>query len=851
MSEPQDKWLALLEQLAEGSKVAWDTQDIADDAEQKLLDQLQQIEKIQRFFAAEQSPPSQAVEDQPKALFEWGHLWVTAPLGAGSYGEVYRAYDPVLNREVALKLLKPDQLAAFHSKLFIEEAQRIARVRNRHVLAIHGAGVHDGRAGFWSDLIEGTTLQQRARVSLAELLAVAAALADALKAVHEACLVHGDVKAANVMQDQHGQYVLMDFGAGLEHGTRDSNNHSVGSPMLMAPELFVEQPKSPASDIYALGSLLFKLATDQYPVQGKHVLDVAQAHQDRAYAAVSALRADLPRSMQQLLQALIDPEPQKRPSAAACAVRLEIIKTEPARRKKRRLVLGIMGSLSLGLVLAIGGLLVANAQRQKAEVERQKVTAVNDFLQQILGGASYFGKGREVRVADLLDFAANHMQTHFSSQPHTMAALNDSLGRSYQNLSIHDASLRHFKASLDWQRSLYGDDHENTWQAMMRHAKVLYILGDHEPALATYELIVDKTKDSAEHHNMYQMARMEQANVMSKMGELEAAEALFEKVLATVPRADQGNSNYRFLALTTLSDNLVKQSRYEEALAVNQQAWEVLMADPDHKPTNELVVLNAQGIIWSHLRRNEEAEQNHRKQLELAARYYGKNNDGYLRSLVNLGAVLYHQNKWQEALQTQQEALVLAQQVKGKNHAISVIMGINLANTFVALGEVESGEQLMRDTLIKANTVLGPDDLETLKLEYNLAELLNNLKRHEEAEVLAQQTWLKAKEALGETHLISLLTKDNWAISLTGQGRHAAATQAHVGLLNTMQQVFGEQSPYTQLVWQHVVDGLVAAGDGAAARDWQAQMLEVLQVQHGSEHPAVQTAKQRLQELTP
>ncbi|MGJ8663359.1 MAG: serine/threonine protein kinase, partial [Marinicella sp.] len=305
MSDQNDHWEKLLNQLAEGSEVEWDTQEIKNRTDAELLAQLKKIHDIQKVFTTQNSTPDQA-EDKPlKTLFEWGHLQVLEKLGEGGYGEVFRSFDPVLNREVALKLLKPDQLATFHSKLFIEEAQRIARVRNRHVLAIHGAAVNDGRAGFWSDLIVGHTLVNQTHMGLSGLLEVAASMSHALGAVHQAGLVHGDVKAANVMQDQNDQYVLMDFGAGLESGSEHVSNHSIGSPLLMAPELFQEQPKSPATDMYALGCLLFKLACGQYPIQGENILDVAAAHEQHEYLQLQSLGTGLPGSMIHLIHQLI------------------------------------------------------------------------------------------------------------------------------------------------------------------------------------------------------------------------------------------------------------------------------------------------------------------------------------------------------------------------------------------------------------------------------------------------------------------------------------------------------------------------------------------------------------------
>src|SRR5262249_55400196 len=94
----------------------------------------------------------------PTPIFRWGHLHVLSKLGSGSFGEVFRAFDPALQREVALKLWRIDP--ALEAESFLAEARRLARVSHPNVLSVHGADQHDGRLGMWTDLLTGKTLEQ-------------------------------------------------------------------------------------------------------------------------------------------------------------------------------------------------------------------------------------------------------------------------------------------------------------------------------------------------------------------------------------------------------------------------------------------------------------------------------------------------------------------------------------------------------------------------------------------------------------------------------------------------------------------------------------------------------------------
>lgn len=591
------------------------------------------------------------------------------------------------------------------------------------------------------------------------------------------------------------------------------------------------------------------MACDNYPVNGDNIIEITQAHRHEKYSKILDFRKDLPHSLMLLIQKMIEPDPESRPTAQQVITILAAIKREPQQRKKRRLVMGIVGSLGIGFLVSSVALYFADKSKNVAIQEQQKAQAVSDFLQQVLGGASQFGQGRDVRVADLLDWAAKNNEDKFEQQPHVQAAVSEALGMSYQNLQFNEESLKHYSDSLAIKRKMYGDDHSITLAAMLKQAKIQLILGSQEPTLAIFNTVIEKIKDQPKRHNMYNQALVEKANVLSEMRQFEASETIIKEVLNTNPNAGQDYRNYKFLALTVLADNYEKQSKFDQALTTIEKAHEVLLADPNHKPTNELVVLNSKGIILSRLGQLDDAIVNMRKLLNLAEKFYGKNNVGYLRSVINLGGVLAHQGKLQEALIYQKDALKIAEIVEGENSKIGVIMGINLANTYVSLGDVENGEALMRKTLVTAKSSLGENDIETLKLEYNLAELLNNSARYQEAETLAHETFKKASSTLGGEHLITLLTEDNLAISYREQGFHQKAVELHLDLLSRTIRVFGEESPYTRLVWNHLIDTFVEAGAVNKAITQQQSLVQSLLNELSEEHPEVLSAKDKLQQM--
>ena len=237
-------------------------------------------------------------------LETWGKFTDLKEIGAGGFGTVYSAMDPVLQTRVALKLYHPHRSQRPTEEL-LSEARKLARVRHPNVVVVHGADEIDGQVGVWMELVEGKTLEDEIRYAKtldAEAAAVVGiALCQALDAVHAAGVIHGDIKAQNVARGTDGRIVLMDFGAArLRDPTAvEAPETRSGTPSYMAPELFklrgdrLVEPTA-QSDVYAVGVLLFYLVTGKFPVESTSAAGVRRAHEDlTGMRLLRAERSDL------------------------------------------------------------------------------------------------------------------------------------------------------------------------------------------------------------------------------------------------------------------------------------------------------------------------------------------------------------------------------------------------------------------------------------------------------------------------------------------------------------------------------------------------------------------------------
>jgi len=295
----------------------------------------------------------------PFARLTWGPLEIRRTLGRGRFGTVHVAWDPSLEREVALKILR----SADESAAVIREARLLARVRHPNVVTVYGVDQHDNAVGLWMDLIEGLTLRQvlavRGVLGAQEAALIGIDLCRAVAAVHKAGLLHRDIKVHNVMREAGGRIVLMDFGAGeVRSDPMRAENGIIGTPVYAAPEIFSGAPATIASDVYSVGVVLYHLVTMRYPVEGETMYEIAAAHERRDVTPLSDRRPELPESFTRVVEHALERDPSRRYRSCGAlqqdlvnALELETAsatKTMPARRRAGIPSMAVLPFVSLG-----------------------------------------------------------------------------------------------------------------------------------------------------------------------------------------------------------------------------------------------------------------------------------------------------------------------------------------------------------------------------------------------------------------------------------------------------------------------------------------------------------------------
>ncbi len=323
--------LPLAESVADGSAVDWDAAEARAIGDQRgVIRQLRILANLgglHRSLPADPRdlPPASVARraNRAPAIGSWAHLALVERLGGGAFGDVYRAWDRHLEREVALKLLRVEESTDDpQASRIAMEGRLLARVRHSNVIAVHGVAVHEQRVGLWMELIRGATLEQlllkQGPFSAREASLIGIDLCRALAAIHAAGLVHRDVKAQNVMREDGGRLVLMDLGTGREIDPR--RHHALpdlaGTPLYLAPEIFGGASASERSDLYSLGVLLYHLVTGSFPVRATTIEELQEGHAKAAGVRLRDARADLPTAFVRVVDRATTSDPDRRYASA-------------------------------------------------------------------------------------------------------------------------------------------------------------------------------------------------------------------------------------------------------------------------------------------------------------------------------------------------------------------------------------------------------------------------------------------------------------------------------------------------------------------------------------------------------
>ena len=724
--------------------------------------------------------------DQPAPLAgtRVGAYTLVAPLGRGGMGTVWLAErsDGRFTRKAAVKLLHASLLGRAGENRFKHEGSLLARLTHPNIAHLLDAGVTPhGQPYLVLELVEGEQIDEYCAnrgLGVAARLDLFTAVLEAVAHAHANLIVHRDIKPSNVLVRADGVVKLLDFGIAK---LLEPNANTAGpaftvdgvrplTPEYAAPEQLTGGAITTATDVHALGVLLYVLLGGPNPAAGTSgsAADLIRVIVETDAPRLSdvapngrALRGDLDNIVAKALKK----RPEDRyPSVTAFADDLRrYLRREPvsaradsAAYRTLRFAQRRAGALTaaIALVVVITALIGfytmrLAAERDRAELEAEKSAKISELLTSLLTGADpYASRDREPTVRNILDAGAVRVRQELDGQPELKAEMLTVIGRVYQRLGLLERATPLLEEAYAIAR---GAGESARLAATMNDFGVLIREGGDpeaatpilEEALAMRRRVLgDVDKDVA-------ITLVELGRAFEDRGQYDQAERVLrealtirQQVFGELHRETSTSKSALALVLLQRGDAAGSEPLFREAL---DTSLKVLPADHPNVGAG----WNNLGLLLLEKNDFAGAEPLLREALAVRRRQFGDQHPSLWPNILNLSVSLREQGKLDEAAAILNEGLAVLRGAQG-NHDLPIArLSMNLGKVHLANQDATAAERALRAALGLEQRLVSPDAFRIAAVKSALGEALTALKRYNEAETLLGDAAVALKDARG------------------------------------------------------------------------------------------------------
>ncbi len=750
------------------------------------------VDAAQAALFAAWSPPD--VDDAPAAGQRIGPWRVVHELGRGGMGIVLlvERADGQFEQRAALKLIKLGMDSQAVLARFLRERQILAHLEHPHIARLLDGGITDkGRPYFAMEYVDGCPLLRHCaeqRLDLERRIKLFVDICAAVQFAHRALVVHLDLKSSNVLVTSEGVAKLLDFGiAKLLGGDLEATQTSDGqarplTPAYAAPEQLCGEPISTATDVYALGAILYELLTGRRPfdfsaattreeirrlVDTTTPLPPSQCHAADSPVPARRLRGDL----DTIVLTALKREPERRYATADALVQdlNRYLAGEPIRARRdsawyraSKFTLRHRFGVALASVAVLGLIATAALALWEAALAREqarRAETVTDFVIDIFRVADPKGApgGLKLSAAEVLDAGARRLDAQLASQPLLAARFAEVIGTIYIELGQYDRAVALLQHALQMRHGAPDDTADTNLTAQLARAE--YEKGDYPAAEKDVAVALQK------HRAADGMSSASVARDLALQGEIARRQGDFKKA----------------------------EPLLQQALAMSRSSFQ----PPDARIAADL---NQLAVLYSDMHRLDDGMALTEQALAMFRALYGENHLDVAENLINLGSFRMQAGQVAEALPPLEQALAIYRRLLPADHPLIATALVNYARAFDRLGRYREAQPLYLEALAMQKRLLGDQHADVAATLNNLAVLHMHMNDYAGGADFSRQA-LAIWVAQGKPeHPFALGSKANLSVALRESGDLQESERLIREVLEQRRKTLGEKNflvPYT------------------------------------------------------
>ena len=564
-----------------------------------------------------------------------GDYRILSKIGAGGMGDVYLAEDIQLRRKVALKLVRAAMSTDDIVAKFRHEERILAGLNDPNIAHLYGGGVTaKGLPFFVMEHVDGLRIDEYCRrheLATAAKLQLFRKVCSAVHYAHQHLVIHRDLKPSNILVTAAGEPKLLDFGIAkllkADETAPAATLLGVMTPDYASPEQVRGESITTASDVYSLGVIFYELLTGHGPylVKTRNPAEIAQAITEQEPARPStavqnraasdsklsthdsrSLRGDLDNIALMALRK----EPERRYASVAqfsedirrhldglpVIARKDTLGYRAAKfiaRNKIGVAAAALVLLAIiaGMTVTIWEARVAAKERDQARLKSEQAEQLNKFLQSILSAASPEEKGKDATVIQVLDDAAERIDTEFSTQPELKAQALLTIGQTYTWLGLMEKAEKTLRVALKLNTQLYGDQSKAASQCMNYLGQVVLVSGKYNESESLLTKAVANERSLSSSSKDLALALSALGELYNWVGKYDKAKSCLQESIALSDRLSGERNPDSALALSSLGRSYKFSYDLIGAEANYRKAIDILRSLPQRHEVRKAVAL--------------------------------------------------------------------------------------------------------------------------------------------------------------------------------------------------------------------------------------------------------------------